>query len=486
MILRPPHRSGTRPCHGPHRGQRGQALVWLLGTMAASAALLYGVYNVGQITSAKQKTLNAADASALAGATVEARMLNLMAYNNRSLIANEVFVIQVVAMEGWFQYVQNTADHIEDYARWIPYIGTIVSRVLTVIEEAVEAGEEALNGMLPVMIGALELMKSVTAVAHEGFRTTGSVMAQDAAKDVVTANRAAWGKHEDVGPQVEDRGAVKVFTTVRNFDQWRNFTRRYSGNDRKDAADILKASRDEFTGRSRPGAFWMTPSLGLVGFEKMGSTELKSFDRWETQDTYEFWNYGFCKSWKKCYTEIGWGRSNLDRNGSRGSRWSPGRDAQSDAYSDGHTHGGWSGVPAVYDIADKTTANRETLGLDFVMAVKRNQSATLTSSTMGVAKKADAVTGSVDMDERLLGQQVSALSKARVYFERPQSTLGDKTATALFRHDGAKEYGSLFSPFWQARLTPVTTTERTAYMTALGMNPVDAAATAAFSPGGSN
>ena len=218
----------------------------------------------------------------------------------------------------------------------------------------------------------------------------------------------------------------------------------------------------------------------------MGSTELKSFDRWETQDTYEFWNYGFCKSWKKCYTEIGWGRSNLDRNGSRGSRWSPGRDAQSDAYSDGHTHGGWSGVPAVYDIADKTAANRETLGLDFVMAVKRNQSATLTSSTMGVAKKADAATGSVDMDERLLGRQVSALSKARVYFERPQSTLGDKTATALFRHDGAKEYGSLFSPFWQARLTPVSDTERAAYMTALGMGPIDAAATAALSPGGMN
>ena len=72
--------------------QRGQAVIWLLGTMAASAAVLYGVFNVGQLHAAKEKTVNAADAAALAGATVEARMLNLIAYNNRSMMANEVLM----------------------------------------------------------------------------------------------------------------------------------------------------------------------------------------------------------------------------------------------------------------------------------------------------------------------------------------------------------------------------------------------------------
>jgi len=70
------HSIGARPLA---RTQRGQALIWLVGIMAAAVAVLYGIYDVTQVTSGKQKAVNAADSAALAGATVEARLLNLMA-----------------------------------------------------------------------------------------------------------------------------------------------------------------------------------------------------------------------------------------------------------------------------------------------------------------------------------------------------------------------------------------------------------------------
>ena len=85
---------------------------------------------------------------------------------------------------------------------------------------------------------------------------------------------------------------------------------------------------------------------------------------------------------------------------------------------------------------------------------------------------------------RSLGQQLSALGKARVFFERPQSGIGDSTAGDLVRHDRAKEYGSLYDPYWQARLQDVSATEKMAYMTALGMSPTGAAVAAKVTPGG--
>ncbi|WP_374586319.1 pilus assembly protein TadG-related protein [Ideonella dechloratans] len=469
------------------RASRGQALVWLLGTMAAAAAVLWGVYNIGQLTNGKQKAVNAADAAALAGATVEARTLNLMAYNNRSLIANEVFMIQTTALQGYMQYLSHTADNIEDYVKWIPYIGEVLSAILTTVEKVTAAIEKAMDVAIPAQVVVLEGLKKVTAATHGVLATTASLMADKAAADLVAANRAQFGSHMDAGVSVESRATVKTLTTAQNLLKWKAFTKRYSGSERKDAADVLLASRDKFTGGSRPGNSLLTPDLFFVGFTKAGDTRLVNYDRWETQDTYEFWYLSVCgKIPHPCtkYEAIGWGRGNLDKPSSRGSTWSPGRDAQKRAYREGHVHGGWSGVPALYDVADKSTSARETLGVDYMIAVRRERKATQTSSTMEVNKSVDAVTGDASMDEQLLGQQLSALGKARVYFERPQSGIGDSTAGALVRHDGAKEYGSLYDPYWQARLQDVSYSEKLAYMTALGMSPTGAAVAAKVTPGG--
>ena len=50
--------------HPRTSSQLGQAFIWFLATLAACCALLMIVYNVGQVSSEKERTTNAADAVA--------------------------------------------------------------------------------------------------------------------------------------------------------------------------------------------------------------------------------------------------------------------------------------------------------------------------------------------------------------------------------------------------------------------------------------
>src|ERR1700751_2618308 len=91
--------------------QRGQTILWFLATTAACCAVFALVYNIGQVTSEKEKTINAADAAALSGALVEARALNFEAYVNRAMIANEVTIAQLLSAESFVNYDSTMAEY---------------------------------------------------------------------------------------------------------------------------------------------------------------------------------------------------------------------------------------------------------------------------------------------------------------------------------------------------------------------------------------
>jgi len=465
------------------RSVRGQALIWLMGTMVASAAILYGVFSTAQVTVAKQRTVNAADAAALAGATVQARVLNLAAYNNRAMMANEAFLIQMLSIESWLQYFGTTANNFGTLADivgiFIPpieAIGQILDKLATATNKVhdllVKADDKAI-------IPLLEASKWGIEAAHLVVIKAGGVLAEDAATKVVEANRTNFGTHEDVGVEIDKRPKVRAATFILNEKRWWDFTTHYTGNERKDAKEVVLASRDGFS-TERKGEWYLNLNAGLVGTEKNGGSQLKGYDRWETEDTLELWEKVPCKSGMcKEYQPIGWGRSNADKNGSSGDIWEPKRMAQKFAYEEATSHGGnsgkfmnWTGVPEVWDVKDKSAKARPTLGVDFIVATRKSRAAVLTTNQMGMGEDTPAVTGSGDMKERAEADQYTALAKARVSFERPQRGLvNDKTASALWRPDNAKEYGSLFSPYWQARLADLTRAEKAGLMIAMDMLP---------------
>ncbi|MBQ0945561.1 hypothetical protein KAK07_19635 [Ideonella sp. 4Y16] len=454
-------------------------MIWLLGTLSAAAAVMYSVFNVSQLTVAKERTVNAADAAALAGATVEARLLNLMAYNNRAMMANEAFLVQMLSLESWTQYFSSTADHIGDV---MDVLGTVVpqvaiaARLLHELAAAADEGHRKLGLAIDPVIRALEREKGIFRFNHSVVRNTGSLLAQDAAIAITDANRTHFDGHSDAGVQLDRRPSVLALTLATNAHDWMNFTRQYgtTGDDRRDAAHVLLASRDGFSA-ARPGEGWLNFDALLFGLEKDGGSRLKAYERWESQDTLELWTKGLCgKPPRPCkvYAPIGWGRANADDAGSSGDVWSPRRTAQFLAHADSTSHPKWTGVPHVYDIRDKSLSQRDRLGLDFVVVVSRPLSNTQTSDALQMGVATGSVAGSSDMPERLAGHRLSAIGKARVFFERPRRGLpNDFTARTLWRPDSAKEHGSLFSPYWQARLADTRPGEKAALLAAMGLAP---------------
>jgi hypothetical protein len=482
----PPSTAGGRRHIASYRFMRGQALIWLLGTLSASAAVMYGVYNVGQLNSNKAKTVNAADAAALAGATAQARLLNLMAYNYRALMANEAFLIQMLSMESWLGYFRTSADNIGTVLDIIGIFAPPARIAAEVLNRTAQLADRARGRLIQVndkVIGLLEISKSGLSAAHGTARWTGALLAEEAASRVIASSRTTSNGRSDNGFEIDDRGAVRAATFVANQRDWTQFTRPYQTNQRTDARQVLLASRDQFS-TDRPGTDWLNLSVDCVGgLEKSGGARLVGFDRWETQDTLELWTPG--KLCSRNWTPVGWGRSNADRTRNSGNAWEPLRSAQrlarQDGASAGHTHGTWTGVPAVYDIGDKRARARATLGVDFVVAVRRPQNNTMTTRQLGLGTAHASPLGSSNMHERLSSDQLTAVSKARVSFERPQRELpNDFTAASLWRPDSAREYGSLFSPYWQARLADFSSNEKRVLMTAMGLNP----ALAGLTPGG--
>jgi len=138
------------------RRQRGQTVLWFLATIAACCCVFSLVYNVGQVTNHKEATINAADAAALSGALVEARMLNFEAYTNRAIIANEVTIAQIVSLDSWLNYNNELLQYIAAYTQPIPYLDDITQSIA-------QASQTATDVMNPILANAVQPIEYVNA-----------------------------------------------------------------------------------------------------------------------------------------------------------------------------------------------------------------------------------------------------------------------------------------------------------------------------------
>ena len=78
-------------------GASGQALVPALIFLLAGCIGLYVAFNSFQMTSAKIKLQNTADAAAYSAAVLQARDYNFSAYTNRAMVASCVATLSLAA-----------------------------------------------------------------------------------------------------------------------------------------------------------------------------------------------------------------------------------------------------------------------------------------------------------------------------------------------------------------------------------------------------
>jgi hypothetical protein len=159
--------------------QKGQAMVFGLLFLAVSVMSLTVLYNQGQLVKNRVQVENAADAAVYSQAKLGARNLNFIAYTNRSMVANEVSIGQMVALLSWAKHYKQVGSFTDFPLYTIPIappspttMQQILSAVTTpwkIMGTAVEAPSKILVDKWPTVIsyfnGAIGIFQKVFALS---------------------------------------------------------------------------------------------------------------------------------------------------------------------------------------------------------------------------------------------------------------------------------------------------------------------------------
>jgi hypothetical protein len=419
------------------RPHSGQALVVMLAFMASLVGAFVLVFNVGQVVNDKIKLVNAADAAAYSAALWEARSLNYQAYLNRAIVANEVAIAQLVSLRSWSNYVRSVTGNVALVGQWIPPLAVpvrVLARGWQVVDRTVQATLPPFEGALSAW--NVEVLSNTQAVAHQ----QAAIAAADLVTEVAHANE----------PRAQVTEATRMLQ-VRNAAEWQNrFTTRYrrgSGELRR-FTDLLMASRDGFTGDRRGD---LPVPLPLVSTPRRGGTDLVGEYSWRGVDSL---SVHLNLLFKRAEIPVGWGaaeqqRLPVSRRGEHGGSLRTNPVASRLALRTLTPQRSYRGVPEIRDVIAPTRQDDRTLRYAVALSLPQRDVRTADRLIMprGIALHDG---GSAGVAPALAADAIHALGAAEIYFQRPGP-----------RADGRREYPSLFSPYWQARLVAVTPAERT-------------------------
>jgi len=165
-------------------------------------------------------------------------------------------------------------------------------------------------------------------------------------------------------------------------------------------------------------------------------------------------------------TPVGWGaaeqrRRTVNQRGEHGGslRRNPGASRQ--AMRGIRIAQGYQGIPEIRDVVTPGRPGPRTL--TYSVALQMPSSVVLTADRLFLPEGFALLEGgAAPVAPQLSAGSLHALGSAEIYFQRPAE-----------RADGRDEYPSLFNPYWQARLTATSATERqvTAAARGLGVDP---------------
>jgi Putative Flp pilus-assembly TadE/G-like len=476
----------------------GQALVPALLFLLVGCIGLYAAFNSFQMTSARIKLQNTADAAAYSAAVLQARDYNFSAYTNRAMIANQVSAAQVVALKSWIDELDatysrsdldDTITGIADHpAQWTTPKHTGEAEITPV--------RAALDALLPTVARDIGSLNRALSMAQANYHAAIFTSVLDTAGAVAQLNQpdtrvarghflspdntqlAAWTSYTAtltpagaLGPD----GFADVMTDpdtldrfVRNRDSVRsvapNFQQLNDSADRICGANsslTVNVTHDGGTQLRSDKAGWQSidastahlrisclgPIEAIAGYGGSANGDISSFMTHPPFVASQDWaGYG--------------GDFNFGYMGSS----IPGRvpDAMAKQFSDGPgpsldpENGGLLPYQALTGTPYAGHAPRITIEV--------------TRSTDSLVKTVGLKGGGrLRIDDNASGGVMRALSSANAFFVRPDETFAGSSimgrllnADQWARADNKMEYPSLFSPYWQAALAPVSADERAA------------------------
>ncbi|MFV7762425.1 Tad domain-containing protein [Shewanella algae] len=448
--------------------QQGQAMIMSLILMAFALMVILFSFNVSQLNIKGTKLQNTADNTAYSVATLAARDMNFKAYTNRAAVANQVAVAQLVGLSSWFNMAEVFSQNACRVLCAVPYVGQVVNGIAQVVKGLNQGVQPAIK----VLVNVENTVLKAISIAQQSMHYAGVTAAFDSAGDIVKANDPNARMDLMQNPLlIQDLKNVWVdFQTLQKRQN-----RNKGGSQYKDFIGVTLKSRDPFSNKRTyklpfPWSFHFFPIKAKT--YKAGGSELVSNgnrpESWTSMDTLSVHFSKFrCKRWRcKWRTRgipAGWGgtvsdnRAILSRLNDRtywGSSRGHNRSASNFAAADQVTRGSYDGVQPFYSLSNSAKGKSETSNILVVVSKKQDKVRTSNSVPLG----GDIVDPATN--EKMLGDRMTALAAAQVYYSRPRDLM--KSGSAWARKDSKHEYGNLYNPFWQVRLSQSTQGERAA------------------------
>jgi hypothetical protein len=451
------------------RRQRGQAIYLALAAIVFLSLMTYASFNLSQTTHGKIQTMNAADAGAYTLANTVARDLNFMAYTNRAMVANHAVIGQIVSLASLSETIYLAAEDISKLKNlsWIPYVGPILSAIGKAFEAVATAIDKVVLPALEVLAEGQNLLIQFISGMQLGVHAITAVDAQKV-DEVIKANdpELRWATSDEGGLLAS---AGNVGALVGTF--FGGFSERRSDDDALDRMrDVVNLSRDGFTVKR---AWIPIPSLPFP-FQRVsktvfhGGTQLSSDNKtWVGVDGLDI-RYKECCNWRGRYRsrEIKYWLTGEVAGGSGADDWrrlSHG-DMSSGAHKDAYNNrknemeNTYSGIQPYYELTGDPKPGERPSNTFVVLVYKPVQNATTPNATQTFGTDAN---NPFHLDEGRA--KIYGVAAAQAYFRRPATNDKDPSAgslpSALYKNG---TYATLFSPYWQPRLTDLPAAVATA------------------------
>jgi len=443
--------------------EKGQALVMFLGFAAAMIGVLLVSFNSGQVTNAKMRAMNAADAAAYSGAVWQARSLNFQAYMNRAMVVNEVTIAQSVSLRSWIDYLARFVSNVSMISKPIPWVGA----ALTAVSKGLDAVDKSVQTLMPRFEQAARAASFAEHELQTAFNFDGPLGAVDIAVDVAKKNGA------EVSP-----GGYALFAV--NAKQWGAFTETYSqnkrpantsGDGRKRFRTVTVDSRDGFSENRKWDFDFVVGKL-----DKQGGTDLVNYDAWKGLDSAATCTripFFGCRPW----VPVGWGGAQAHSTATRVNGigihgtgdWNraDGRVARNSANTSAQAVRLPARFPDYRDLQVLDLAKTAEQKISFAVEVVVPEKKIATARSSGGARAALVDGTAIEHDPQYSGADsgVFGLAEACVSFERPYNAP---------RADKGIERPSLFNPYWRASLATPGRDTRSIVGVAKKLPPIDA------------
>jgi hypothetical protein len=472
--------------------QTGQALVLALVCMVVFVVGVLVLFNTGQVVNKKVQLTNTADAAAYSAAVQQARTYNVVAYLNRAQVANEVATAQMVSIHSWMNFAISGTDHFAKAVNLIGVgldltvvgaeVGVELNEIATELKEVKETMQKLRDGMKGLFIGFISTVSTFNVIYADVARLVTGAEVLDipsVVKTVIKQNTlqgtGSTDKEASLGATSflllgSQAGAANDLGTAKaKYVKLYKIPASGTTADADRYANVVMEARDGFSA-SRDG--------NLLFLHKRGGTDLVGYKQWVAMDTLN----AKLKIWPIVDLDVpmAWGGAAAVRNssasysrlaaadrgwtspydndrgrhdpfggaGGNGSASGWARKQPATPSNDAAMLSGYQGLQPYQDIApnkavapysEKGTAD---VGPIFTVLVEQAMTDVRTTSNVkGIGGPPDLVA-----PDKAQNNKMTALASAQVYFDRPRNL------TVFRRADDHRELGSLFSPYWQARL----------------------------------